>query len=185
MLPFHHMGFSIMLFVCVFVVRFNVIQRKAGIWICFALAYYSAGRCASARPVSFALSNSFSSRILSPSSILIPHRPTGGKPNHAGFLPRRRDVRRNSRAALPLSDGRQRDGVHHSHYKTHQRHHLGQIPHGPTRIPDSLSVLNVQQAASENDSPLLGDRHAVSTLGFTRNSDLSAISLLTGGNSIG
>jgi len=81
--------------------------------------------------------------------LLIPfYRPTGGKSNNAGVLPRWSDVCRNSCSPFPLSNGRQRDGVHYSHYKTHQWHNLDQIPHGQTWVTDALIHLHAQLATS-------------------------------------
>lgn len=109
-------------------------------------------------------------------------RPTGGKPNHAGFLPGWGDVCRNSRSAFPLSDGRQRDGVHHSHHKAHQWHQLDEIPHGPTTIPDFLNLRDIQQATThsrppEKNLPMLRDRHSVNVFSLTCSQDLSSINL--------
>lgn len=85
--------------------------------------------------------------------VLCPHRPTGGESNNAGVLLGRGDIRRNSRSPVPLSNGRQRDGVHYSHHKTHKRHNLDQIPHGQAWIAE-LRHLRAHLVASNNPSIL-------------------------------
>lgn len=79
-------------------------------------------------------------------------RPAGGESNDTGVLPRWSVLCRNSRSPFPLSNGRQRDGVHYSHNKAHKRHDLDQIPHGPARIAGPLSLLQQHLATSNATS---------------------------------
>lgn len=75
-------------------------------------------------------------------SPFLSYRPAGGESNYTGVFPRRGDVCRNSSSSLPLSNGRQRDGVYYSHNKTPKRWKLDQNPHGPAWSPDPLSPLH-------------------------------------------
>lgn len=86
---------------------------------------------------------------------LCPCRPAGGKSNDAGVLPGRSDIRRNSRSPFPLSNGRQRDGVHYSHHQTHERHDLDQISHGQAWVAEPVRHLRVHLAASNNPSIMI------------------------------
>lgn len=79
---------------------------------------------------------------------LLSYRPARGESDNAGVLPRWSDVCRNSRSAFPLSNGRQRDGVYHSHHKTRKRYNMDQIPHGPAWISNPLSHMDVHLATS-------------------------------------
>lgn len=94
---------------------------------------------------------------------LCPCRPAGGKSNHAGVLPGRSDIRRNSRSPFPLSNGRQWDGVHYSHHQTHERHDLDQISHGQAWVADPVRHLRVHLAAS-NDPSIMFKRNSCTCL---------------------